>query len=81
MDTLTASMLRIGDLVRDTAIRFRCPRYGPVVQKRLAGLTVRWPDGREQRFAFCDLNQPRYKAIFKRGYANKLRRKAERVIQ
>jgi len=81
VDTLTASMLRIGDLVRDTAMRFRCPRYGPVVQKRLAGLTVRWPDGREQRFAFCDLNQPRYKAIFKRGYANKLRRKAERVTQ
>ena len=81
MDALTASMLRIGDLVRDTAMRFCCPRYGPVVQKRIAGLTVRWPDGTEQRFAFCDLDQPRYKAIFKRGYDNKQRRKAERVLQ
>jgi len=81
VDTLTASMLRIGDLVRDTALPWRCPKYGKVVAKRLAGLTIEWWDGKRVRYSFADLALPAYKAIFKRGYANKLRRKAERVIQ
>lgn len=68
MTLQAASMLRLGDLVRDT-FRFGAPpRFGEVIRKRFAGLTVKWHTGGTERFSFSDLALPRYAAIFKQGY-------------